>query len=497
MSSLYRRYRPNQFSEVVGQEHVRTSLESSFKKGLVAHAYLFAGPRGTGKTTMARLLARTINCTKRGKKSEACGKCQACQEILNGMAVDIIEIDAASNRGIDEMRELRDKIGYAPSLCKYRVYIIDEVHMLTKEAFNALLKTLEEPPAHAVFVLATTEQHKLPDTIISRCQRYQFHRATPEKLSILIEQVAAKEGIDLTSDGASLLSERADGSYRDALTLLGSVSSHSHQLDAPTLRKLLGLPAVEAIESFQQFLQAGQTANLNQLIRDLLNEGYDISVIVKTLADRLRDQILAGELSVNESERAARLLEQALLTLTRARNSSDPTGIIVARILNIASEISPTLAVPTNTKDSTTPAQSVTDIRQPKETTEDDATTNTVDGVNSQSVDHVAGQDDFWPAFLQEIKKSNHALYMLVRTAKLLELSKEKILLAVKFRFYSERLFEIKNRKLVETAASQVVGRPIRLECQVMADLEEPSRSGEDEMLNAVVDVFELEEVAS
>jgi len=497
MSSLYRRYRPSQFSEIVGQEHVRTSLESSFKKGLVAHAYLFAGPRGTGKTTMARLLARTINCTKRGKKSEACGECQVCQEILSGSAVDIIEIDAASNRGIDEMRELRDKIGYAPSLCNYRVYIIDEVHMLTKEAFNALLKTLEEPPAHAVFVLATTEQHKLPDTIISRCQRYQFHRATPEKLSILIEQVAAKEGINLTADGASLLSERADGSYRDALTLLGSVSSHSHQLDAPTLRKLLGLPAIEAIESFQDLLQAGQTANLNQLIRNLLNEGYDLSVIIKTLADRLRDQILSGDLSAGESERSARLLEQALLTLARARNSSDPTGIIVARMLTLSSEVAPTVTLSAITKEQAAPTQSVTDIRQPKETVEDETSAPVVDGVNSQATDPVAGQDEFWPAFLQEVKKSNHALYMLVRTAKLLEITKEKILLAVKFRFYSERLFEIKNRKLVETAASQVAGRPIRLECQVKADLEEPGRSGEDEMLNAVVDVFELEEVAS
>ncbi|MEK9167487.1 MAG: DNA polymerase III subunit gamma/tau, partial [Patescibacteria group bacterium] len=174
MSSLYRKYRPNQFSELVGQDHIRGSIESMLKSNQIGHAFLFSGPRGTGKTTLARLLARVVNCVGKKKGVEACGECEICLEIQNNQSVDVIEIDAASNRGIDEIRDLREKIAFAPARSKYRVYIIDEVHMLTKEAFNALLKTIEEPPAHAIFILATTELHKVPETIISRCLRYQF-----------------------------------------------------------------------------------------------------------------------------------------------------------------------------------------------------------------------------------------------------------------------------------------------------------------------------------
>lgn len=493
MSSLYRRYRPSRFTEVIGQDHIKSSLESSLKKGLIAHAYLFSGPRGTGKTSIARLLAKSINCPKRGKKSEACGECEICQEIAAGMAIDIVEIDAASNRGIDEMRELRERINFAPTRCQYRVYIIDEVHMLTKEAFNALLKTLEEPPEHAIFILATTEQHKLPDTIISRCQRYQFYRAPHDELSALLARIAKTEGIPLTADGAALIAQRSDGSYRDALTMLGSVAAHGQELNTEVLRTLLGLPPGETVVGLQQLVCSGRTEDLAKHLRLILTEGYDLSVVMKSLSDRLRDQILNQQTDDGQTKSAARLLEQILLTLSRARVSSDPTGLIVARLLSLAADNEFTAPAPVKEL----PTTSVTDIRQPKEpASEEDSLTTAVDALGSQATNTEA-TGEFWPAFLREIKLQNHALYMLVRTAKLLELSKEKLVLAVKFRFYSERLFESKNRRLVEDAASKVGDRPMRLECQVRADLEEPKRSQEDELLTAVVDVFELEEVAS
>jgi DNA polymerase-3 subunit gamma/tau len=225
--ALYRKYRSKSLNEVVGQTHVTKTLQQALEKHQISHAYLFTGPRGVGKTSVARILAHEINELPYDDDS---------------MHIDIIEIDAASNRRIDEIRELRDKVHIAPTSAKYKVYIIDEVHMLTREAFNALLKTLEEPPEHVVFILATTDAHKLPDTIVSRTQRFHFKPAEPKDLIALLQKIAKAEKITISSEAVTLLAEHSDGSFRDSLSLLDQARSHSAAIDEQTIQQLLGLP---------------------------------------------------------------------------------------------------------------------------------------------------------------------------------------------------------------------------------------------------------------
>jgi len=210
-----RKWRPQRFEDVVGQEHITSTLKNAIKENRIAHAYLFTGPRGVGKTTTARILAKTLNCENR-KNSEPCNECEMCKSIQNSQLIDIIEIDAASNRGIDEIRSLRDSVKYAPTRGKYKVYIIDEVHMLTKESFNAFLKTLEEPPEHIIFIFATTDVHKLPLTIISRCQRYDFRRIQLDKIKETLKMIADEEKIKIDDKTLTIIAKKADGALRDA-----------------------------------------------------------------------------------------------------------------------------------------------------------------------------------------------------------------------------------------------------------------------------------------
>ena len=306
---LYRKYRPSVFADVVGQEHVVRTVTNAIAAGEVAHAYLFAGPRGTGKTTLARLIARAVNCESRKEGTyEPCGTCNSCTEIARGAAVDLIEIDAASNRGIDDIRALKEGIRFAPTQSKYKVFIVDEVHMLTKEAFNALLKTLEEPPAHALFILATTELNKVLPTIISRSQKFEFRRLRHDEIQERLASLAKKEGKKIERKVLDIIAARADGSVRDAESMLGQVFAIGEDFSIEEIRALFGLADVAAVSRFIGHLADGNAKDAFLDIAEVSDKGMDHEEFLKSTLSYLRwmmfvkvdeglTEVIGGEMS--------------------------------------------------------------------------------------------------------------------------------------------------------------------------------------------------------
>jgi len=291
---LYRQWRPRRFSEVVGQPAIRRTLENALRADRVGHAYLFAGPRGTGKTTVARLLARAVNC-QAPAGPEPCNECPPCRSALEGASPDVVEIDAASHRGIDEMRDLRERVRAAPAISRFRVYVIDEAHMLTPEAFNALLKTLEEPPSHAIFILATTEPHKMPVTVLSRCQRFDFRRVPEAEIRSALESVAAAEGAEVTSAAMAAMASRAEGSLRDALGLLEQCLAYAgSRLDLEQVHEVLGTVDGRFLERLAVGVRDGSVRELLALVEEVVAGGKDVRQLVRDLMDYLRGQLVAA-----------------------------------------------------------------------------------------------------------------------------------------------------------------------------------------------------------
>jgi DNA polymerase-3 subunit gamma/tau len=291
---LARKWRPQNFEEVVGQEPITRTLQNAISQGRIAHAFLFSGPRGVGKTSVARILAKALNCQE-GPTPHPCNQCQACREITSGSSMDVLEIDGASNRGIDEVRDLREKIKYLPTHGQYKVYIIDEVHMLTKEAFNALLKTLEEPPAHAVFVLATTEPHKVPATILSRCQRYEFRRIPTALIQGQLEKLARQEGWQIDPEGLSLIAREAEGGLRDAQGFLDQVVTFGgEKISAAEIARILGVTERGSLLKALEAVIQRQGPALLELIDDLYNQGHDLQRFYQDLVWYARHLLLAG-----------------------------------------------------------------------------------------------------------------------------------------------------------------------------------------------------------
>ncbi len=292
--SLYRRYRPQRFAEVVGQDEITRTLKNAVLTNEVAHAYLLSGERGIGKTSIARILARVVNCLA-PVDGEPCNECANCKTVIANRSLDIMEIDGASNRGIDHIRRLREEVAFAPTDLKTKVYIIDEVHMLTNEAFNALLKTLEEPPAHVVFIFATTEPHKLPRTIISRCQAFDFHKIPPDKIAAQLAAIAKSEGFTIGDDALAIISERANGGMRDAIVMLEQASSYATgEITAELLYNMLGLVGHEAHERFLNSLETGDAKTVLATIDSLVDRGKDLEVFLGDIVLVVRNRLAAG-----------------------------------------------------------------------------------------------------------------------------------------------------------------------------------------------------------
>lgn len=288
---LYRKYRPKVFADVYGQEHVTSTLKNEIKENRIAHAYLFTGSRGTGKTTCAKILAKAVNC-ENSVDGEPCNECEVCKGLDSGTIYDVVEIDAASNNGVDNIRDLREEANYTPSRGKYRVYIIDEVHMLSTGAFNALLKTLEEPPAHVIFILATTEVHKLPATILSRCQRFDFKRIQPETMSVRLKQVAKLEGMELDDDAAILIARIADGALRDGLSILDQCAGRSKKIDSALVSEVAGLAGREALYKLTDCICNQNSSSAMTVISELYQNSYDMERLCVEMINHLRNFLI-------------------------------------------------------------------------------------------------------------------------------------------------------------------------------------------------------------
>jgi DNA polymerase-3 subunit gamma/tau len=332
---IARKYRPQTFGDLIGQEHVKTTLENAISASRVAHGYIFSGQRGTGKTTVARILARCLNCIQ-GPTIHPCGVCSSCKEISAGNAVDVIEIDAASNRGINEMRELRDNVRYRPARDRYKVFIIDEAHQITNEAFNALLKTLEEPPEWAVFMMCTTEAHKIPNTIVSRCQQFNFRSVEFSELMKRLEYIAREEGIEADADSLAVIARVGEGSVRDSLSALDqAIACCGKTLRAEEVRALLGVQAVDTLGAVAEAVIEKDPRRMLEIVQELERSGQSLQHYVRELSRYWRNLLVAKIAGQRTALIAASDHEQNLLIETVARFSEED----LTRYLNLTLDL--------------------------------------------------------------------------------------------------------------------------------------------------------------
>ncbi|HVE80577.1 MAG TPA: DNA polymerase III subunit gamma/tau [Candidatus Dormibacteraeota bacterium] len=469
--ALYRKYRSDDFKGVIGQDHIITALKGAVNAGRVSHAYLFTGPRGVGKTTVARVLAKSVNCTGTGEAP--CKKCQNC--LAGSTHLDIIEIDAASHRGIDDARSLREKIGLAPAMGKYKVYIIDEVHMLTTEAFNALLKTIEEPPSHAIFILATTESHKLPDTIISRTQRFQFQPITVTDMVKQLLYIAKREEIGLDKNAAALLAEASNGGFRDAISLLDQLAAGTgNQIDYETIRRMLGWSSQDLIEGIVGAVLARQPAKALALIDDCLSQGAQPQQLTLQLMRFCREAIRKA-LSVNPPEASLSEYVKLFEALIIASRQPLPDLALEAAVVRLA--LGETTFV-------TPQAHPATAKPQPPAVPKPEA-------AKPQALPKQQVEDkDLWMKALAQIKQRNNSLYALLGSSCTVTFDNNNVILGCRFGFHRDRLKEQKNMLIIETALARVYGRKLLVQVQVEASPRVAQTDQSNELVASALEIL-------
>lgn len=484
--ALYRSYRPKTLDDVVGQEHITTTLKNAMKNGNVSHAYLFTGPRGVGKTSAARILAHEINELEYNEDTDH---------------LDIIEIDAASNRRIDEIRELRDKVHIAPIAAKRKVYIIDEVHMLTREAFNALLKTLEEPPEHAVFILATTELHKVPDTIVSRTQQFSFRTVEQDGLINHLQFIADEEKIPIEADALAIIAEHGRGSFRDSISLLDQIAGlDQDKITSGDVVRILGLPPEQLLVSIVQHVAAGNAVAVLNDIMELRQHGSQPAVTARHLIATLRQQMIDGNAVLDQARSVG--IMQALLTITG--NGASFEGLELALIDGIASSARPEPSVepaPAAQKPEPTPepipepmlepepAPVVQDIAPEKPIMQAEKPEETKQTKPSQPTGK-------WDDVLHDLKGTHNTLYGLLRMAEATSDGNE-VKLKFKFGFHKKQAEVPKNHTRIVEAVKNVYGENVKISCDVQEAATaqkpapaKPKKTEDDASLKDISNIF-------
>lgn len=470
--ALYRQYRSTSFDEVIGQDHITTTLKNALKNNTVSHAYLLTGPRGVGKTSVARILAFEANGLDYHEDSGH---------------MDIIEIDAASNRRIDEIRTLRERVHIAPTLAKYKVYIIDEVHMLTREAFNALLKTLEEPPAHVIFILATTEVHKLPDTIVSRCVRFTFHPIAQPDIVSHLEHIAKKEKIDITKDALKLLSEHGEGSFRDSISLLDQVKNIGKKIELADIEESLGLAPKNTIDAILAAIQSGDPRPLNEQLQVAYLHGASEANIAKQIAEGVRADLMNSTAKLSQKDSLTLLKE-----LLEVPGSAKPKATLELALLQILFKQSPVSVQIAETK--VVPALEVSEpviVDPVPEQLEEDLTP-VPQASNSAAV---TNEDTFWPEVLTLLKTQNNTIYSIARMASASYFD-NTLTLVFKFPFHYKQMNEQKNKNVLTQVAKHLGQEDIMIQITLSPDgsdflpPEPPAKKTEPDNLSTITNIF-------
>ena len=446
--ALYRRWRPQKFAEVVNQEYTVKTLKNSISSGEISHAYLFAGPRGVGKTTVARLFAKAINCPNQ-KDGEPCNECDNCKRITKGNVLDVIEIDGASNRGIDQIRQLREEVNFVPAETKYKVYIIDEVHMLTNEAFNALLKTLEEPPKRVIFIFATTEPHKVPLTVLSRCLAFEFKNISPELIKKRLEEICASEKIKVSGQVLAAIARRAKGSLRDAEVMLEQLTAYagSRHIEEADLLQVMGLAGEEAVTAFLQAIIRQDSKTALSAIHELAEAGKDLELFIDELVEYTRDLLVAHvdgrELTFKASPQELIELSARMLEVKREMGHAwDKRILLEIRALELTGAKPQAPQVRKLTKKAEEWKPPLKPQEEAKVETKSDS------------------KDERWEKMLEAIKheKKNMVYAFLSECKPVEEEDRLLILFAPEFKFHKEGLEQKENKKFLEAMVGKFYG---------------------------------------